>query len=197
MRVIAGELGGRKLRSIDRPGLRPTTDRVRESIFNMLVARIDFEGIELLDLFAGTGALGIEAISRGAARAHFVEQDRRSVAVIQENLDTLGIAESCSVAATDAIRFLEKTDRSFDLIMADPPYAAPLFERLLELIFARAILAPGGLFVLEHASAMRTPAPAEARIVVEKTSGETGVTVYGWGENREGEEHTRQRDPER
>lgn len=182
MRVIAGELGGRKLKSLDRPGLRPTTDRVRESIFNMLSARLDFDGVDLLDLFAGTGALGIEAISRGAASAFFVEQDRRSVGVIEENLRALGIADRCSVAGTDVLRFIAATDRRFDLILADPPYAAPFFDKLVEEIFARAILAPDGLFVLEHASAMRPVVPPEAEVVVAKVFGETGVTVYGWGE---------------
>ena len=187
MRVIAGELGGRKLRSIDRPGLRPTTDRVRESIFNMLSARLDFDGIDVLDLFAGTGALGIEAISRGAATALFVEQDRRSVAVIEENLRTLGIAARCKVSGSETIRFLGATDRTFDLILADPPYAAPIFDRLVDEIFSRAILAPEGLFILEHASTMRPSVPDAAEVVVEKVFGDTGVTVYEW-ERSSGEE---------
>lgn len=179
MRVIAGDLGGRKLKSLDRPGLRPTTDRVRESIFNMLVARLDFDGIAALDLFAGTGALGIEAISRGAATALFVEQDRRSVAVIEENVRTLGIATQCEVIATDALRYLRKSDRTFDLILADPPYAAALFDQLVHDIFAHGLLRPAGLFILEHAAAMKPAVPDGVRVVVEKVLGETGVTVYG------------------
>jgi 16S rRNA (guanine966-N2)-methyltransferase len=178
MRIIAGELGGRKLKSIDRPGLRPTTDRVRESIFSMLTARLDFEGIDVLDLFAGTGALGIEAISRGAATAQFVELDRRSVAVIEENLRTLGIAARCRVVASDAIRFLVKCDRTFDLILADPPYSAALFDQLVHEIFARNLLRPDGLFVLEHSSTLKPAVPEGVRVVVEKTFGETAVTVY-------------------
>jgi 16S rRNA (guanine966-N2)-methyltransferase len=185
MRVIAGELGGRKLKSIDRPGLRPTTDRVRESIFNMLSARIDFEGIAVLDLFAGTGALGIEAISRGAARAIFVEQDRRSVAVITENLRTLGIERRADVAPTDVLRYLASTDKQFDLILADPPYAAALFDRLVDEIFSRDRLSPDGLFVLEHSSAMRPASPDGAEVIVEMVFGDTGVTVYRKVESRE------------
>lgn len=178
MRVIAGELGGRKIRSIDRPGLRPTTDRVRESIFNMLAARIDFDGIVALDLFAGTGALGIEAISRGAARATFVEQDRRSVAVITENLKTLAIADRAEVATSDALGYVASTESRFDLILADPPYAATIFDRLVAGIFTRGLLNPDGLFVLEHAAAMKPACPAGAEVIVKKVFGETGVTVY-------------------
>ncbi len=178
MRVIAGTFGGRTLRARDLPELRPTTDRVRESIFSILFSRFDVEGGAVLDLFAGTGALGIEAISRGAARCTFVEKHRKTAALVEENLASLGITEGARVVVRDAVKFLEETDREYDLILADPPYAATVFDRVIALVFERGLLRPGGFFVLEHSSAMRGRAAAGAEIVVERSFGDTAITIY-------------------
>ena len=131
MRVVAGEFGGRRLAAPPARGTRPTADRVREALFSMLG---DVSGLRVLDLFAGSGALGIEALSRGAASATFVESDPRAAAVIRENLAALG-AEG-EVKRQDAVVFLAAQRGTFDLVLADPPYdsapllAAPLAERL-------------------------------------------------------------------
>ncbi|HVK37850.1 MAG TPA: 16S rRNA (guanine(966)-N(2))-methyltransferase RsmD [Candidatus Kapabacteria bacterium] len=179
LRIIAGDLRGRRLKSHERPGLRPTTDRVRESVFSMLGSRLDFEGIEVLDLFAGTGALGIEAISRGAARCTFVEGDRRTARLIEENLRELGIAERASVVAGDAVKFVSTVEASYDLIVADPPYAATVFDRLVQEVFTRGLLRGSGLFLLEHSSAMRPRSAPGAAIVATRGFGDTDVTIFG------------------
>jgi 16S rRNA (guanine966-N2)-methyltransferase len=131
MRVVAGEYGGRRLAAPPARGTRPTADRVREALFSMLG---DVSGLRVLDLFAGSGALGIEALSRGAASVTFVESDARAAAVIRQNLDALG-AEG-EVKRRDAMVFLAAQRGTFDLVLADPPYdsapllAASLAERL-------------------------------------------------------------------
>jgi 16S rRNA (guanine966-N2)-methyltransferase len=131
VRVVAGEFGGRRLAVPPGRGTRPTADRVREALFSMLG---DVSGLRVLDLFAGSGALGIEALSRGAASVTFVESDPRAASVIRENLAALG-AEG-EVTRQDAVVFLTAQRGTFDLVLADPPYdsapllAAPLAERL-------------------------------------------------------------------
>lgn len=188
LRIIAGELRGRRLRSHERPGLRPTTDRVRESVFSMLGSRLDFEGIEVLDLFAGTGALGIEAISRGASRCTLVEGDRGTARLIQDNLRELGIADRATVVAGDAVKFLSAVEATYDLIVADPPYAATVFDRLVHEIFTRGLLRRSGLFVLEHSSAMQPRAAPGAAIVATRGFGDTAVTIFGVARDAEAPE---------
>ncbi len=177
MRIIAGEHRGRRLKSVDRPGLRPTTDRVRESIFNLLASRIEFEGAAVLDLFAGTGALGLEALSRGAATCEFVEKDRRCAAVIAENLSTLGVDRRSCLTVGDVMKALGSIERTFDLVLADPPYHAPIFAELLSELFRLDVLADGGVVVLEHAGSMRPVVPATARVLAERTFGDSAVTI--------------------
>ena len=159
--------------------LRPTTDRVRESIFNILAARFEFEGAAVLDLFAGTGALGIEALSRGGATCEFVESDRRAASVIADNLRALGLESCGKVVARDAMKFIAAPGGGYDLIFADPPYAAPLFEPLVRGVFAGEMLAPEGLFVLEHAGGMTPPTAPGAELLLARGFGDTGIAIYG------------------
>jgi 16S rRNA (guanine966-N2)-methyltransferase len=177
MRIIAGDLRGRVLKSTQTSMLRPTTDRVRESIFNILASRIDFDGLAVLDLFAGTGALGIEALSRGAGRCDFVESDRRAVAVIRENIATLGLEERSRVVQRDVLKYLRESDALYDIIFADPPYAATIFDRLLREVLSCGRLRGDGLFVLEHSSAMRGLTAEGGEVLVERTFGETAIMV--------------------
>ncbi|MBC8144115.1 MAG: 16S rRNA (guanine(966)-N(2))-methyltransferase RsmD, partial [bacterium] len=173
MRIIAGELGGRTIKSHERAGLRPTTDRVRESVFNMLTSRIDFDQIDVLDLFAGTGALGIESLSRGAARCTFVESDRRTAMLIEENLRALDLADRGRVNVHDALKFIAETDQTFDLVLADPPYAATIFDQLVHDAFARSIVRENGLVLLEHSSALQPRVAAGSTILAHRTFGDT------------------------
>ena len=164
MRVIAGTARGTRLAPVPR-GVRPTSDRVRESVFNALGQF--FEG-DVLDLYAGTGSLGIEALSRGCDRAAFVEKDRRALATIRENLQRTKLQDRAEVVAGDVGRVLDRmlTDgRQFNLIFADPPYRIAATEVGGVLSRIGALLAPGGRAVLESGEA-----PAAG------TQGEKGVT---------------------
>jgi 16S rRNA (guanine966-N2)-methyltransferase len=118
---VAGAAGGRRI-AVPPRGTRPTTDRVREALFNVLAARLDFTGLSVLDLYAGSGALGLEALSRGAARATFVESDPRAAAVIARNIDNLGLAGATLRRGTVAAVLSARSDRPVDLVLADPPY---------------------------------------------------------------------------
>jgi 16S rRNA (guanine966-N2)-methyltransferase len=145
LRVIAGSARGRKLVAPDGDQVRPTKDIVREAMFSALDARAALVDARVLDLYAGTGALGIEALSRGAARAEFVEHDRSAITAITTNLHTLGFEERAHVSPMDVSRALASTpprDAPFDLVMIDPPYDTA-DERVTELLVA--LDAPGWL----------------------------------------------------
>ena len=152
MRIISGTARGTRLAPVPR-GVRPTSDRVRESVFNSLG---QFFGGDALDLYAGTGALGVEALSRGCHRAVFVEKDRRALAVIRENLRRARLADRAEVVASDVGRALDRllTDgRQFNLIFADPPYKIAASEVGGVLSWLGALLVPGGRVVIESGEA--------------------------------------------
>ncbi len=157
MRVVAGRLGGRRLRAVPGTSTRPTSDRVREALFAILGDRV--EGARVLDLFAGTGALAIEALSRGARSAVLVEQAAPAVAVIRANLDALGLADEATVRRTKAETFLRAGGAGpFDLVFLDPPYAqgVGVLAGLLAGL-ARGALAPGATVVVESAARAEPP----------------------------------------
>jgi len=136
MRVVSGDLGGRKLVTPDGSDTRPTSDRVREAMFNSLFSLDAIEGARVLDAFAGSGALGIEALSRGALHATFVETGRDALAALRENLETLQLGAQGRVVPGDALVHLERTaveERHYDLVLLDPPYG---FDRWGELLAA-------------------------------------------------------------
>ncbi|MGW4095404.1 16S rRNA (guanine(966)-N(2))-methyltransferase RsmD [Mycobacterium sp. NPDC004974] len=120
-RIIAGTLGGRRI-AVPRSGTRPTSDRVREAVFNALTARLDFTGLSVLDLYAGSGALGLEALSRGATSATFVEADARAAAVIAENIASLGVRAATVRRGSVEVVLAGGATRPVDLVFADPPY---------------------------------------------------------------------------
>ncbi len=153
MRIVAGTAKGRALAGPKQTSMhiRPTADRVRETIFNMLGQFLD--GQAVLDLYAGTGALGLEALSRGAGRAVLVDQDREAQALCRENTDHLGFTRQVELLAQPAARALEALGRRgerFELIFADPPYAARVVETVLDGVVGAGVLAPSGMVVVEH-----------------------------------------------
>ena len=157
MRVIAGALKGRVLRAPTWDGLRPTSDRLRETLFNILAPRI--EGSRFLDVCAGTGAVGIEAMSRGAAWVTFVEEDPRALALIEANLRHCQVRDRYTIERRDALtQTAVFAGGSFDIVFLDPPYAQRTFEPWLHR--AASHLAPGGIVILEHASRLEAPATA-------------------------------------
>ena len=183
VRVIAGTLKGRRLKAPSWDGLRPTSDKLRETLFNILAPRI--HGARVLDAYAGTGALGIEAISRGARAATFVEGDRRAQALIAENLAHCGIENVCAIIRTEVARALDTMGAQpalepFDIVLLDPPYAPERRDNLDAILRASGgILARQGVVVLEHAR--RAPGPAgsgpltRTRTVV---SGDSALSFY-------------------
>lgn len=153
MRIVSGIYGGRRLRVPKGDRVRPTTDRVKESLFAIL--RDDLPGARCLDLFAGSGNLGIEALSRGAAHVTFVESQSVHIQIIKENLTSLGIGkENATVLRGDGRRVLNEfaeNERQFDLIFLDPPYDTSLAQDALQVIGSCGVLAPEGVVVVEHA----------------------------------------------
>ncbi|MCB1024894.1 MAG: 16S rRNA (guanine(966)-N(2))-methyltransferase RsmD [Acidobacteria bacterium] len=159
MRIISGEYGGRVLKSPSDQKTRPTSDRLRETLFNILVVRID-ENTRFLDLCAGTGAIGIEAISRGAGFATFVDRSRRACALIEKNLDHLQVPENLTeVFCIPAHKFLSKQAAvSWDIIYFDPPYSENYVDVLRSIgAPASVTLSPNGVFIAEHHSKNNLP----------------------------------------
>jgi 16S rRNA (guanine(966)-N(2))-methyltransferase RsmD len=175
MRVIAGQWGGRRLQAPPGADTRPTADRVREALFSVLGTRV--EGARVLDLFAGSGALGIEALSRGAAEATFVERAGPALKAIRANLEALGA--DAPVRRTDALRFLGTASaaaRQYDLVFLDPPYG--LAGRLGRELTASlpAVLAPGAVVVVE--SDRRAPLELELPVHDERRYGDTLIRIH-------------------
>ncbi len=173
MRIVAGELKGRRLSTPPRrsAALRPTSDRVREAVFSILG---DIEGARVLDLYCGTGALGIEAVSRGAAGAELVDTH---TALARRNVRELGIGDRCEVVRSDARAYLRRARRTFDLIFCDPPYrlADRLEGELDSLIRNR--LAPGARVVAEGSA--RRPLRLDLPLLVERRYSDTLVRIHG------------------
>jgi 16S rRNA (guanine966-N2)-methyltransferase len=180
MRIVAGEHRGRRLRAPGGPDTRPTADRVREAVFS-LVGPVD--GLDVLDLFAGSGAMGLEALSRGAAQATFVERSRPAAAVIRANAATLGVADRARIVVRDwraALAAERAAGRTYGLFLVDPPYT--LLSRIAgPLGPALAPLAPaGGILVVEGPA--RAPLPPEVPPLhpvsrIDRTYGDTAVSV--------------------
>jgi len=168
MRVIAGRYRSRILKSLKGLALRPTSDRLRETLFNVLAPNIS--SARFADLFAGTGAIGIEALSRGAAEVVFIENHAPAAALIRKNLDSLGIRSGFTLLPVDVLRGLEMlasrtkgAQSKFDFIFLDPPYAAAAdYERVLRFLGAADLLAPGGMMIAEHRRKFDLPEKAEA-----------------------------------
>lgn len=155
MRVITGTARGRKLKSLEGLDTRPTADRVKEGIFNII--QFDLEGRRVLDLFAGTGQMGIEALSRGAASAVFVEQRRDAAATVRDNLKTTQLDSRAKVICGEAMAFLASAREKFDIIFIDPPYADKLWDSALAAISRFDILSNHGIIVCESPMEQEMP----------------------------------------
>lgn len=181
MRVVGGRFRGRPLAAPGHAGTRPTSDRVRESVFNILLHGIDgfaIEGIKVIDLFAGTGALGIEALSRGAAYCLFVEHDAEARGLIRRNIETLGLGGVTRIFRRDATDLGPSTQRGgFQLAFLDPPYGMELGERALHALADGSWLAPDAIAVLEERADAQPSLPAAFRLLERRTYGDTAVLV--------------------
>jgi 16S rRNA (guanine(966)-N(2))-methyltransferase RsmD len=183
VRIVAGELRGRTIDGPKWDGLRPTSDSLRETLFNVLGPTV--LGVRVLDAFAGTGAVGIEAISRGAAHATFIERDPRAIALIEANIAKLGIKSACVILRGDFVMVkpgaslaeaLAEAER-FDLVFLDPPYELPDLEQVIRR--AGQLTAPGGRVVVEHAKKRELPAavPGLAKYRT-LTAGDSALSFY-------------------
>lgn len=175
VRIVGGRLRGSRLAVPDLPGLRPTPERLRETLFNWLQPVLP--GARVLDLFAGTGALGIEALSRGAADATFVERDRALHRALRDNLSRLGLAQA-SLIQDDALRYLHREGRPFDIVFVDPPFAQDLWDDAVQALETDGWLTPTAWVYLE-APADRTPqVPAHWLVHRQTRAGQVKGLLY-------------------
>jgi 16S rRNA (guanine(966)-N(2))-methyltransferase RsmD len=192
MRVIAGTHRGRHLAAVPGKGTRPTADKVKESMFNMIGPY--FDGGWALDLYAGTGALGIEALSRGAEKAVFVEIDQRAFSVIKQNLTSLkleGQAELYRMEASRALKLLAKRDIRFDLVFLDPPYARQKIAEEIKALQQLELLADDAWIVAEHDAGITLPEKTErCEVYRSVTYGDTAVTIYSFDPDAPAQERT-------
>ena len=176
MRIVGGESRGRMLRSVPGDSTRPTSDRVRQSLFDLLGQRMD--GLAVLDLYAGTGALGLEALSRGAVRATLVESDARACGVIYGNLADLRYEARCTVVQGTLPAAFARLRGPFDLVFSDPPYALRAAQEVLDGLSSNHLLAPGARVVLEMDRREDAPVCPEGwQLADERRYGDTKVLV--------------------
>ena len=182
MRIIAGQYKGHRLRPVPGNTARSTADRVRESMFNILAAEIPDASV--LDLFCGAGTLGIEALSRGASRATFVDVSRRSVQQTRENLRAVHAEDDADVITSDALaalRSLARKGRSFNLVFADPPYGENWSAKTLRAFSESDVRAPEGILVIEHHKKESPGGPPPGFSVwTERRFGDTMFTIWRW-----------------
>ncbi len=184
MRIVAGIYKGRRFPAKLAAGIRPTADAVRESIFNTLSNLLSYENIAVLDLFAGSGALGIEALSRGAESCTWVDKSRKVSYYIRNTLKTFNIDNKTNrIVTKPALKYLSSIDKepsaAFGLIFADPPYALKTCNDVLNIIIEKKLLSIGGIIVLEHSISEHIIVPEELKIISDKKYGETKVEMFG------------------
>jgi 16S rRNA (guanine(966)-N(2))-methyltransferase RsmD len=180
MRVIGGNYRGRRLHTVGGLAVRPTSDRLRETLFNILSPRI--AGSRFLDICAGSGAVGIEALSRGAASATFIERSPHACAVIANNLAALGITIEATTIKRDAavaLKRLEQESRQFDVAFFDPPYASEIYDQVMKQLGSSDLLSSAAVVIVEHrAKIAPEPEYGKLHIVRELKQGESALAVY-------------------
>jgi 16S rRNA (guanine966-N2)-methyltransferase len=176
MRVLTGMYKGRALRTVTDRSVRPATARVRQTIFDMLAHRAGFDGAKVLDLFAGSGSLGIECLSRGAAHVTFVESDPEAVRFLEQNVRTLKCEEKTEILPMDAMAYLRGHRAPFDIVFADPPYRFPDTPSLPDVVFSSNVISPQGFLLIEHTLDVRFSDGTLYRVTAEKRFGRTVVT---------------------
>jgi 16S rRNA (guanine(966)-N(2))-methyltransferase RsmD len=175
MRIIAGALKGRRIDAPDWPGLRPTSDRLRETLFNVLAPRI--EGARFLDAYAGTGAVGIEALSRGASHVTFIERDPRAARLIEQNLSRCGVEDRYAIIRAGFTTAAAGLAETLDIVFLDPPYGAD--EMVGSLTAAAHLLATDGVMIVEHARRDAAPEQIEGLVRTrELVQGDSALAFY-------------------
>jgi 16S rRNA (guanine966-N2)-methyltransferase len=187
MRITGGIYRGRTVRTGSSLNIRPATDRVRETLFAILPQYIDFDGAYVLDLYAGTGSLGFESISRGAARATFVDASRESVRLMQRTAKELGCMDRCDIRHTSVERFILRTSGPADLIFADPPYKMKDFELLPGRLSRTDIWDGDSIVVIEHDKRTAFPEDETYTCIRRKVFGDTIVSLFSFRNSRQTE----------
>ncbi len=178
MRIITGIYRGRILKSVPDNSVRPATDRVKGTIYNMLQNRLRVEDCMVLDLFAGSGSLGFEAISRGASHCVFVDSDLAALDVIEKNAEALDCLSSCEIIHDDALSFIGRAKGQFDLVFADPPYAYSATAELPLRLFEHDLVCREGYLIIEHHKRTVIPGNDLYSLEVEKQFGSTRVSFF-------------------
>lgn len=180
MRVIGGIYRGRRLHTVGGLTVRPTSDRLRETLFNILAPQIN--GSRFLDICAGSGAVGIEALSRGAGAVTFIDRSRTACNAIEANLDALGIESSVTIInrdASPALRRLEQESRRFDIAFFDPPYASEIYDRVMKQLGSGKLPLAGAIVVVEHrAKTPPEPEYGKLKLFREVKQGESALAFY-------------------
>ena len=186
MRIISGIFRGKKLIKFNKVGIKPTTDKTRESIFNIIISylkineinnNLPLQGFNVLDIFAGTGALGFEAISRGAEKVTFIEKSRDNLRVLYKNIDHLKVNEKVKVIKR-SIRKVKKNEEKFDLILMDPPYQMDLIIKItLKKILNFKIIKNETVIVIEHGKKKKLIIPKEFKIIKKKDYGNSSLCL--------------------
>ena len=176
MRIISGSRRGHKLCSFEGDDVRPTTDRVKESIFNLIQTYVP--DAVCLDMFAGSGALSLEALSRGAARAVCIDVDKRSIDIIQKNIQSLAFSDRCKTVNMSCFDFAKTADEEFDIIFLDPPYNKGLIEKTLNLISECNLLSSDGIVVLESDNTDFHSEADGLSVLKQRSYGRTYITIY-------------------
>jgi 16S rRNA (guanine966-N2)-methyltransferase len=180
VRIIAGTMRGHPIAAPRGLATRPTQDRVREALFSILG---DVEGLDVLDLFAGSGALGFEALSRGARSAVFVDPARAAVAALRANVESLGVSDATAVRAVEAapaLKALGREGRAFGLVFLDPPYAFADPAATISALARARVLVPGAWIVFEHAAKGDAPPVGGFELRFTRAYGDTALTFYRW-----------------
>lgn len=182
MRIIAGTCRGKKLSAPAGVTTRPTSDRVKEALFSILASRIDFAGIRVLDICAGTGSLGIEAVSRGAATCHFIESNKSVISILDKNIVNTGFKNQSKVLNMDAVTALQRiavSGEHFDLAFFDPPYSSDLYQTVPEFLVSLGLLESGSILVAECSSRSRLPESyGSLKRFDRRVYGETAIELF-------------------
>ena len=180
MRVIGGTYRGRSLRAAAGLAIRPTSDRLRETLFNILAPWI--QGSRFLDICAGSGAIGIEALSRGASKVTFIERSRRACTVIAANLNALAVDRDATIVTGDAGAVLKKLEQEpalFDVVFFDPPYASEIYSQVMNKLGSSSLLSPEAIVVVEHrVKNLPSPNYGKLRMFREVKQGESALALY-------------------
>jgi 16S rRNA (guanine966-N2)-methyltransferase len=178
MNVIAGKYKGRVLKTVSDLSVRPATSKVRAAIFNILQSRIEWSSSSILDLYAGSGSVGIEALSRGAKKAVFIEFDRIALQFLKQNITHIGAENDSQILFSDVKSYLGSSPKGFDVVFCDPPYAIDYLAQLPTMVFESGVVNKNGILVFEHPTRFEFSPSSLWKPVVERSYGRTSITMF-------------------